>query len=81
MKSLNIDNDKLIQDLLRYLRENKPKKYRATSLVNVFFRSHSADSNHPKYRIILRRLNWLYDNGYIKAHFINHYIAIKWYAE
>lgn len=81
MKPLNINTDKLMQDLLRYLREKKPHKYRATTLVNVFFHSYSADSNHPKYRIILRRLNWLYDNGYIKAHFINHHIATKWFAE
>lgn len=80
-KPLDIKTDKLMQDILRFLREPERGRVTTAYIVSRFYRSPAADSNHPKYRAVLTRLNWLYREGYIDAAQPNRYTPTRWFKK
>jgi len=80
MKPLDIKTDKLMQDILRFIREASGRVV-ATYIVSCLFNSPAADSNHPKYRAVLTRLQWLYREGYIDAVQPNRYTPTRWFKK
>lgn len=80
MATVDIKTDKLTRDIHRKLVENCGKKYTAAGLAGIFGNRYLPDSHDPLYRRVLKRLNWLYENGYIEAFQTNRYTPIKWWV-
>lgn len=78
---MNKKADQLMLDIRFVMVLHAGTKMTTTSIINRVFGTHGADSNHPMYRKVLRRLNRMYAQGVIKAERSNPYKAGEWWMD